>query len=385
MSGQRVVVAMSGGVDSSVAAYLLKAQGYEVLGITMRLRRDSDAADSNAPRRFSRCCSTQDVYDARAVAQALGIPHYTWDLAAEFQAGVIDYFTESYLRGETPNPCLACNDVMKFDVLLQRALAVGAEALATGHYARIDRLCQSRHARRSHNDSLGTPQPKEVFLLKKARDVHKDQSYVLYHLTQDQLAKLRFPVGDYSKDDIRRLAKDAGLRTADKPDSQDICFLDGGDYRPFVQARAPEGAIRPGAIRDRAGRVLGQHHGMAFYTVGQRKGLGFSAGRPMYVVGLEPDTNTVIVGEKEEGLSKGCLVRSPHWVADEAPSLPCRAAVKIRYQHVEAPATLSRASDGGLSVGFDCPQPAVTPGQAAVFYEGDAVLGGGIIAQAEPA
>lgn len=352
----RVVVAMSGGVDSAVAAGLLARQGYDVIGITMRLWTKEDPA---APRHQRRCCSVEDTDDARAAADALGIPHYVLNMEREFGARVVDYFVDEYARGRTPNPCLACNQHVKFDALLARAEALGAEYLATGHYARIE--CSGGR-----------------YHLLRAVDTEKDQSYVLYTLGQRELARTLFPVGGYTKPEVRALARELGLPVAAKPDSADICFIPDGNYRAFLSSRL---GLTPGPIVDETGAVVGQHRGVAAYTVGQRKGLGVALGTPRYVTAIDPARNVVVIGPEEELLTRRALVEDVHWVSGEAPPAPVRLEVKIRYR-TEPATALVVPCEGGAEVRFERPQRAVTPGQAAVFYDGDEVLGGGIIARA---
>lgn len=347
---------MSGGVDSSVAAALLVRAGYEVVGITMRLwtlERDDLPASNRT------CCGVEAVDDAQVVAQVLDIPYYVMNFERPFQRDVVDYFTSEYARGRTPNPCLACNQYVKFDNLLQKARALGASYLATGHYARV----------RSDGG---------VYRLLRGADAAKDQSYVLYMLGQQELAHVLLPVGEYTKPEIRAIAQECGLPVADKPESQDICFIPDRDYRSFVAQRieAP-----PGPIVDREGNLLGTHRGVAFYTVGQRHGLPLAGGRRLYVTAIDAERNQVTVGPEEDLLARTVLVEDPRFVLDEGMDFPCRVTAKIRYRAEESPAVLEPAG-GLLRAVFDEPQRAVAPGQAIVFYQGDQVVGGGVIAAA---
>ena len=345
---------MSGGVDSAVAAGLLAREGYDVVGITMRLWTHEDPL---APRYRRRCCALEDIDDARSAADALGIPHYVLNMEEEFGARVVDYFVEEYQRGRTPNPCLPCNEHVKFRALMARAEALEADALATGHYARIE-----------HDDGR--------YRLLSAYDPEKDQSYVLYMLGQAELARVMFPIGGYRKDEIRALARELGLPNAEKPDSADICFLPTEDYRDFIAERVPQ---HEGDIVDRDGGVVGRHRGVASFTVGQRRGLGLAVGEKRYVTSIDPQLNVVTIGREEDLLSSALTAEQVRWVAGAPPDGEFAAGVKVRYRAASEPA-LVRPVDGGAEVRFERPQRAVAPGQAAVFYRSDEVIGGGIIA-----
>jgi tRNA-specific 2-thiouridylase len=353
---QRVVVAMSGGVDSAVGAAILTRQGYDVVGVTMRLWT---LDDPDAPRHKKRCCSVEDTDDARAAADTIGIPHYVLNMEREFHERVIDYFVAEYGRGRTPNPCLACNEHVKFRALLDRAIALDADFLATGHYARIDRAAGGRYR------------------LRRAVDPEKDQSYVLYTLRQPDLARTMFPVGEYAKPEIRSIARDLGLDVAAKPDSADICFVPDGDYRAFVRARLPQQAR--GVIRDHDGAELGQHDGVAAFTVGQRRGIGVATGERRFVTAIDPERNVVTLGPEERLLARTLIATAATWTGDLPPAAPFRADVKVRYRTPPAPATVTPLDAGAVRVEFDVPQRALTPGQAAVFYDGEEVIGGATI------
>ncbi|ADL07893.1 tRNA (5-methylaminomethyl-2-thiouridylate)-methyltransferase [Thermosediminibacter oceani DSM 16646] len=359
LNKNRVVVAMSGGVDSSTCAYLLKKQGYEVIGITMQIWQDPS---EDYTYREGGCCSIGAVYDARKVAEKLGIPYYVLNFKEEFNQKVIEYFIEEYLRGRTPNPCIACNRYIKFEALLQKAMEVDAYYLATGHYARIE-----------YDSASGR------YLLKKAVDKSKDQSYALYNLTQGQLEHLIMPLGYFTKSQIRDIAKEAGLPVAEKPDSQEICFVN-DDYKEFLKEKA-SGRIKPGPIVDKNGRILGQHKGIAFYTIGQRRGLGISAGKPLYVIDIDRKRNAVVVGEEKDLLTKEFTADHVNWIAFDVLDDKKRVFAKIRYNFDEKPAQIMPLNSGMVKVVFDEPQKSVTPGQSVVFYDGDVVLGGGIISE----
>ncbi len=349
----RVVVAMSGGVDSATAAWLLKSRGFDVVGITMRVYSGDDGSDG--------CCSAALADDARRVASQVGVAHYVVDVTGVFAATVIASFCREYRRGRTPNPCLVCNTRIKFGALAEQARRLEASYLATGHYARTDYSPTRRR-----------------YLLLKGADPQKDQSYALYGLTQEQLAFALFPLGPYTKDEVRALARTAGLPVADKPESQEICFVPDGDYLRLVRERAPE-ALRPGPIVDRRGRRLGTHRGVAAYTVGQRRGLGLTGPEPFYVLGVDAEANTVLVGTRSELLVAGLVAQDCNWIAQARIDRPVRATAKIRYRAPEVGCVLEPAGPGRVVARFDRPQLAVAPGQAAVFYQGDLVLGGGTI------
>lgn len=353
---EKVLVAMSGGVDSSVAAFLLKEAGYDVVGVTMRLWT---LEQPDLPVSRQRCCSVEDTDDARRVCQILYIPHYILNLEREFKEYVVDYFCREYMRGRTPNPCLACNEKVKFDFLLKKALSLGMDFIATGHYARIHGINGTRR-------------------LLKAIDPLKDQSYVLFSLKQEELKRTLFPLGCYSKAEARQIAEKAGLPVARKPDSQEICFIPGGNYRTFIAERS---APRPGEIVDSSGRVLGKHPGVEFFTVGQRHGLGLNLGSPMYVLKVDANRNQVVAGTEEKLYSKELLAERVSYVSGVEPEAPVEITAKIRRQAPETEATLIPMGDCARLF-FHRPQKAVTAGQAVAFYTGEEVLGGGIIAAA---
>ncbi|HUF92779.1 MAG TPA: tRNA 2-thiouridine(34) synthase MnmA [Candidatus Limnocylindria bacterium] len=356
---ERVVVGMSGGVDSSVAAALLVEQGADVVGVTMKVWT-RPAQDDGAPR-FGSCCGTEASDDARRVARTLGIPYYLLEMEREFDRAVVDRFTDEYRRGRTPVPCVACNTELKFGSLLARARAWDAAAVATGHYARITR-------------DPGTGR----YQLWRSRDARKDQSDFLWPLTQEQLAAARFPVGELTKDDVRAHARRLGLATADKPESQDICFIPDDDYRGFLRRRDPS-LFRPGPIVDRAGAVVGTHAGVAGFTVGQRKGLGMSPGDRRYVLELSADDNRVVVGPAAALERDRLQAADVNFIACEAPTGALRVEARIRHAHTPAPATVRMLDDATAEVVFDTPQRAITPGQSVVWYDGDLVIGGGVI------
>src|SRR5579875_1558258 len=352
----RVVLAMSGGVDSSVAAYFLRRQGYEVIGLFMRTGIHSDA-EGRADHKKG-CCSAVDAGDARRVADRLDIPFYALDFAREFHR-IIDYFADEYLSGRTPNPCVMCNNWLKFGQLWSYGQQLQADFIATGHYARV------------------VPTGAGVEL-HRAVDPDKDQSYVLFGLRREVLPHLLFPIGEYRKEEVRALARDAGLSVADKPDSVEICFVPDGDHASLVRRRRPE-RTTAGRIIDTSGKVLAEHDGIERFTVGQRKGLGFAAGQPRYVLKILPDTHDVVVGSREKLLAWGLEASGVNWLLDAPPQRELKCQAKIRYRHSAAPACVTALPDGRAKVEFDTPQSAVTPGQAVVFYDGSRVLGGGWI------
>lgn len=351
----RALVAMSGGVDSSVAAYLVREAGLAGIGCTMKLY---DNEDAGIPREHS-CCSLDDVEDARAVSFRLGMQHYVFNFRDEFETCVIGNFIREYESGKTPNPCIDCNRFMKFGLLFDRAEILGCRYVVTGHYARIEK----------------TP---DGYLLKKALDDTKDQSYVLYDMTQEQLAKTLFPLGELRKTEVRAIAEREGFLNARKPDSQDICFVPDGDYAKVIVAHTGRAPV-PGDFVDTAGNRLGTHRGIIYYTIGQRRGLGIAAGEPLYVVKICPETNEVVLGRDTDLYTREAHVGDVRWILGAPPRSPFRCRAKTRYRQPERDATLTVAEDGTVTLLFDEPQRAVTPGQAAVFYDGDTVLGGGKI------
>lgn len=347
---------MSGGVDSSLAAALVVASGAETIGVTMRLSAGG-----------SRCCSLEDADDARKVAERLGIRFYVANYAEAFGREVVDAFADAYLAGRTPIPCIACNQRFKFDHLLERARAFGADAVATGHYARLE-----------HDPTTGQAR------LFRARHREKDQSYFLFSLRQEQLRKARFPVGGMSKEEVRREARALGLETAEKPESQEICFVPDGDYAKVVERLRPEATRAEGEIVDEQGAVLGRHRGIHRFTVGQRHGLGIASDRRLYVVRLEPEAQRVVVGDAADLDCRGARVERVGWIAGEAPAGPVRVRVQVRHRHTAVPAEVRATAGGGAEIRFDAPVRAVAPGQAAVFYDAasdDEVLGGGFLVE----
>ncbi|HKT87043.1 MAG TPA: tRNA 2-thiouridine(34) synthase MnmA [Candidatus Sulfotelmatobacter sp.] len=368
MLSNTIAVAMSGGVDSSTVAAMLRAEGHEIIGLTMQLWNQRRLAGrEDMPEQVTgRCCSLDDVYDARRVAQQIGIPYYVVNHEDRFERDVVRPFVEEYLSGRTPIPCSLCNNHLKFDQLLIVARQIGAERVATGHYARV-----------AYDDSRGR------WLLKRPADLSKDQTYFLFGLTQDQLSRTLFPLGDMTKPQVRELARKHGLALAEKPDSQEICFVPGGDYKRFIDAYlAEQGESLPdtaGELVTTDGQVIGEHSGIHNFTVGQRKGLGVATGSPLYVIQISGADKQVMVGGDEHLYSSTLCARRVNLISVDDLREPMRVAVKIRHRHEPAAATIERAGEDEILVTFDQPQRAITPGQAAVFYDGDTVVGGGWI------
>jgi tRNA-specific 2-thiouridylase len=363
MKPKRVVVAMSGGVDSSVAAALLKEQGYDVVGVTMNLF--SIPEDYCRSDKLKSCCGWKATEDAHQVAISLGISHYVVDFRKPFEKSVITDFCEEYTQGRTPNPCIRCNQHIKFDVLLKKMKALQADYLATGHHARIEYDRQSAR-----------------YILKKGKDKKKDQSYFLYPMTQKQLSRTLMPVGDFTKDGVRKRAQAFGLPVAERPESQEICFVPDNDYAGFLQSRIPE-AFHPGPVVDSENRTLAQHKGILHYTIGQRRGMGISAPHPLYVLSILGDKNTIVVGPEKELYGKTLLASELNMISLEKITKSLKVKARIRYKHREAEALVTPMDSQKVRVEFERSQRAITPGQSVVFYDGDTVVGGGIIDRAE--
>lgn len=353
---QKVVVGMSGGVDSSVAAFILKEQGYEVIGITMQVWPENKEFEE----REGGCCSLSAVNDARKVADALGIYYYVMNFRDIFEKKVIDNFTDEYLHGRTPNPCIECNKHIKFEELLRRAELMGADYVATGHYAKVKK-----------DEKTGR------YLLLRSNDQKKDQTYALYGLTQYQLSHTLMPLGDYTKDRIREIAEELKLPVAHKPDSQEICFVTDDDHGRFIKERVAD-KVKPGYFVDKNGKILGTHKGIVYYTIGQRKGLGLSMGKPVYVVDIRPELNQVVIGEEKEIFQTTLYAEEVNLIPFDKLEGEMRVTAKIRYKAKECPATIYPYKNG-IAVKFDEPQRAITKGQSVVMYDGDVVVGGGII------
>ena len=351
----KALIAMSGGVDSSVAALLTKQKGFDCVGCTMKLYSDKEYAQSQGKT----CCTADDVEDARSVASRLDMPYYVFNFTDDFKEKVIDDFINCYFCGRTPNPCIECNRIMKFGKLYERAKLIGRDYIVTGHYARIEKT-------------------ENGYLLKKAVDESKDQSYVLYSLTQELLAHTLFPLGELTKAEARKIAEENGFINANKPDSQDICFVPDGDYAKVIEKYTSKKA-EPGDFVDKAGNVLGRHRGIIHYTIGQRRGLGISSDEPLYVCGIDVENNTVILGRDSDLFTKELNVRDFNWISGNVPTGEICCKVKIRYKHQEQPATVIPTGNDTVRVIFDEPQRAITPGQSAVAYDGEVVLGGGKI------
>ena len=361
MAGKKVVVGMSGGVDSSVAAYLLKQQGYDVIGVTMQIWQDEDQftqAESGG------CCGLSAVDDARRVADRLEIPYYVMNFKREFKKNVMDYFTAEYLKGRTPNPCIACNRYVKWESLLQRSLEIGADYIATGHYARVEQLSNGRYA------------------IRNSVTAAKDQTYALFNLTQKQLSHTLMPVGDYTKDEIRAIAEDIGLMVAHKKDSQEICFIPDNDYAGFIDRECGEMVPPPGNFVSVDGEILGRHKGITHYTIGQRKGLGIACGYPVFVTEIRPETNEVVLGSDKDVYTNRLYANQLNFMALSDIEEPVRLKAKIRYSHAGSCCTVRRTGADEICCEFEEPVRAVTPGQAVVLYDGDYVAGGGVITHA---
>lgn len=355
---KKVMIGMSGGVDSSVAAYLLKKQGYDVIGVTMKLWQDDN---DNLIELEGGCCSLSAVEDARRVCDKIGIPFYVLNFSDIFKEKVIKPFIDEYLNGRTPNPCIACNKHIKFEDFFNKARQIGCDYVATGHYAKIEK-----------DEKTGR------YLLKKSVTDKKDQTYALYNLTQEQLKHTLLPIGDYEKEKVREIAKKIGIDVHNKPDSQEICFVKDNDYAGYVKKHSPK-KIEEGYFIDTKGNILGKHKGIIHYTIGQRKGLGIAFGKPMFVVDIDPVKNTVILGDNEDIFKKGLIAKDFNLISIDDIKAPMKVFAKHRYSAKPSPATLSKIDDEHIKVVFDEPQRAITKGQSVVFYDNDVVIGGGII------
>ncbi|KPI53862.1 thiouridylase [Clostridioides difficile] len=353
---KKVMIGMSGGVDSSVAAYLLKQQGYDVIGVTMKLWQDDDDVENEGG-----CCSLSAVEDARRVANKIGIPFYVLNFREVFKEKVIDYFIDEYLEGKTPNPCIACNKHIKFDDFYKKARQIGCDYVATGHYAKIEK-----------DESTGR------YLLKKSVTDKKDQTYALYNLTQEQLEHTLLPIGDYEKDRVREIAKEMGMAVHNKPDSQEICFVKDNDYANYVKKHSKK-RIEEGFFVDTKGNILGKHKGILYYTIGQRKGLGITFGKPMFVIDINPINNTIVLGDNEELFKKELIAKDVNFISIDKLEEPLRVQAKIRYSAKPSPATIHKIGEDTIKIVFDEAQRAITKGQSVVMYDGDIVVGGGII------
>lgn len=361
MAKEKVIIGMSGGVDSSVAAALLLEQGYDVIGVTMKIWPESLGQDKI---REGGCCSLSAVDDARRVADKLGIPYYVMNFQEIFEKTVIDYFVKEYQKGRTPNPCIACNKFVKFDALLKKAVAMGVPYIATGHYAKV--VYDEKNNR---------------YLLKKSVTATKDQTYALYNLTQDQLKHILMPLGDYHKEETRKIAENLGLGVASKPDSQEICFVEDKNYAGFIKERTGKEG-KKGYFVDNEGNILGEHQGIIHYTIGQRKGLGIAFGKPMYVIGIDAEKNEVILGEAGQEYSRSLIAEKVNFIPFDTLEKDLKVTAKIRYSAKEAEAVIRPYKNHKVKVDFQVPQRAVTPGQAVVFYNDDIVVGGGTIEKA---